>query len=183
MVSSLRAALEFLEKFGFFDVILPFLLVFTIIFGILEKTRVFGSEEVDGKKYPRKNINSMVAFVIAFFVIAAKEIVATIQTSLPQVALVLIIIVCFLMLAGSFMADKEFSFEKRKGWVAVLTITVFLTVLTIFFNALGWMDTIYAWSKSETGTLFPSLILLAIVIATIFYVVGTKPKSEGGKEE
>ena len=44
MVTPLNNAIEFLREFGFFNVVLPFLLVFTVVFGILEKTRLFGTE-------------------------------------------------------------------------------------------------------------------------------------------
>ena len=88
MVSPLEGSLEFLEAFGFFNVVLPFLLVFTLIFAILEKTRILGTE--DGKS--RKNLNAMLSFVFALFVVATKEIVLAIRGSLPQVALILIIV-------------------------------------------------------------------------------------------
>ena len=47
MVSAFGGALDFMNKVGVFDVVLPFLLVFTLIFAFLEKTKVFGSHLVD----------------------------------------------------------------------------------------------------------------------------------------
>ena len=41
--SVFRGIIEFFEKIGIYDVVLPFLLVFTIVFAILEKTKVFGT--------------------------------------------------------------------------------------------------------------------------------------------
>ena len=38
-VSSFRSAIDFFGQVGVYDVILPFLLVFTIMFAILEKTK------------------------------------------------------------------------------------------------------------------------------------------------
>ena len=106
-------AIQFLQDFGFFTVVLPFLLVFTIIFGILEKTKIFGVEK---DKQPKKNLNSMIAFVIAFFVVAASNIVEVIQASLPWVSLVLIIIISFLLLTGVFFGDEEYKlWDKQKG--------------------------------------------------------------------
>ena len=57
MVSTFRGVLEFFQDLGVYDVILPFLLIFTIVFAILEKARVFGTEEIDGTKYTKKNHN------------------------------------------------------------------------------------------------------------------------------
>ena len=44
MASTFREVLLFFEQIGIYDVVLPFLLVFTIVFAILEKTKLFGTE-------------------------------------------------------------------------------------------------------------------------------------------
>lgn len=177
--TALGSVLDFLQEFGFFDVILPFLLIFTVVFGILEKTKIFGVDEVDGKKYPKKNINAMVAFAIGFFVVAAKEVVESLKVSLPNVALVLIIAICFMMLAGSFLGDKEFSFEGRRGWLIFLTVIMFIAILLIFLNSLGWLSTLIAFIMANTSTVLLPLVLLIVVVVTILFVVGKKPKPEG----
>ncbi|MFH0798510.1 MAG: hypothetical protein V1906_03805 [Candidatus Woesearchaeota archaeon] len=183
-MTALGSAIDFLRDFGFFDVIQPFLLVFSILFGILEKTKVFGVEEIDGKKYARKNINSMVSFVIAFFVIATKEIVTALQVSLPKVALVLTIVVCFMLLVGSFMAEGEFSFEKNKFWKGFLTIIMFLAVVVIFLDAFNWLDPIIGYVLSEKSTIVVPLLIFAGMIGTVFYIIGgSKPKSEEKKDK
>src|SRR3989344_2103770 len=103
MASSFREALGFLADIGVYDVVLPFVLVFVIVFAIFEKTRVFGTYTYqDGKEYPKKNLNSMVAFVIAFFVIASSQLVETITKISANVVVLLVGIVFFLLLAGSF---------------------------------------------------------------------------------
>ena len=38
-------AIQFLAKLGIYDVVLPFLLVFTIVFAIMEKTKLLGTEK------------------------------------------------------------------------------------------------------------------------------------------
>ena len=45
MVSSFRETIIFFEELGVYDVILPFLLVFCIVFAILEKSKIFGTEK------------------------------------------------------------------------------------------------------------------------------------------
>lgn len=177
MATALGSAIEFLQDFGFFDVILPFLLVFTIVFGILEKTKIFGVEKVDDKEYPRKGINSMIAFVIAFFVVAAREVVASIQVSIPQVILVLITLVCFMLLVGTFMGDKQFNFEEKGKWLAFLMVIIFISVILIFLNSFGWLDSVFAYLAEHTYLLAPVAFVIIIVVA-IMYVVGGKPKKK-----
>ncbi len=91
MVSPLGKAVEFLRDFGLFDVILPFLLVFTITFAVLEKTRILGTIKIHGSDdtIPNKNLNSMVAFSVALLVVATANIVRAINESLPNIILLL----------------------------------------------------------------------------------------------
>ena len=53
--------------------VLPFLLVFTIVFAILEKTKIFGATK-DGES--KKNINAVVALVLGLLMIAQKIFLA-----------------------------------------------------------------------------------------------------------
>lgn len=181
MVSALGQAVDFLVDFGFFDVVLPFLLVFTVVFGILEKTRIFGVEKIGGEEYPKKNLNSMVAFVMAFFVVATKEIVTSLQISLPQVALILIVLLSFLMLAGSFMGDRTFSFESSK-WAVFLTLIAFIAVVMIYLNSFGWLNPILDFIKANPGTVVVPTVLVVVVLGTIFYVVGGNPAPKEKKD-
>src|SRR3989338_3185819 len=104
-MSTLGNAIAFLQDFGLFDVILPFLLVFTLVFAVLEKTKIFG---VEGEKsQSRKNLNAMVAFSIAFFVTASVNIVAAFQVALPWISLVLVILVSFLLLSGVMFEETS----------------------------------------------------------------------------
>src|SRR3989338_8886122 len=80
MATPFRQVIEFFDTIGLFDVVLPFLLVFTIVFAILEKTKVLGTEDIEGKKYTKKNLNAIASFVMAFLVVASSELVEIITT-------------------------------------------------------------------------------------------------------
>jgi|ETNmetMinimDraft_2_1059921.scaffolds.fasta_scaffold60864_2 hypothetical protein len=180
MATPLENALDFLESFGFFDVILPFLLVFTIVFAILEKSAIFGKEKIGDTMASRSSINSMVAFVIALFVVVTKEIVQSLREALPQVALILVIVVSFMMLAGSLSkGDEPFNFDdNNKNWKIFLTLTLFTSVLAVFLNSIGWLFPILDYVTANWDeTFIVSLIFLAIVIGIILYIVRT-PKEE-----
>ena len=53
--SAFRGVIEFLGDMGVYDVILPFLLVFTIVFAILEKTKILGTAKEGGETIGKKN--------------------------------------------------------------------------------------------------------------------------------
>lgn len=187
MVTPLGKAIEFFRDFGLFDVVLPFLLVFTIVFGVLEKTKILG---VEGKEhYPRKNLNAMISFVIGLIVVATANVVQTINKALPNVILFLIAILSFLVLTGIFQKDNEDkSFkELHPYWYGTFIAFAFIAILGIFFNAIEasdgrtWFEVIWDWIITEFDTaVFGSIIILIIVVFAIYYL--SKRSGEEGKK-
>ncbi len=190
MVSQFREVIAFFDTLGVYDVILPFLLVFTIVYALLEKTKVFGTEEVgEGKKITRKNLNSMVAFVSAFFVVASTKLVAFINETVAHVVLLLILSVCFLLLAGSFHTGaKEFFLEGT--WKNIFMAIMFIGILLIGLNAAktesgeswleyGWNYIIGHWDSTAVG----SIVLLLVIVGFMFFIVKGDSSTKEKKEE
>lgn len=183
MGTALGNAIDFLQDFGFFDIILPFLLIFTVVFGILEKIKIFGTVDGTPTGHPKKNINAMVAFSMAFFVITTKEIVQAIQISVPQVVFVLIAVICAMLLVGSmFTGEKEFGFSQNQAFAWVVGGILFIAVLGIVLNSVGWLDPILDYVENYWDReLITGLILLLVVIGAVFVVTGAGPFSKDTK--
>ena len=183
MASAFRNVIVFFEEIGLYDVVLPFLLVFTIVFAILEKTKVFGTEQIDGKEYSKKNLNSITAFVIAFFVIASSKLVEIITTVSSYTVILLLLSVLFLLLVGSFMKEGEGGFLKG-NWNYFFMIMMFVGIALIFIYALGWWDVMWGFFRFQTGgEVVGSIILLAIIVLFIWYIVKGEPHTDGVKKD
>ncbi len=191
MVSTFRGMIEFLGEIGIYDVILPFLLVFTIIFAILEKTKVLGTEKIGDKDVTKKNINSLVAFVMAFLVVASTELVRTINEVMANIVLLLLLSIGFLMLAGSFHSGKsEFFLDKDKQpffyWFFMVLMLV--GIIGIFLHAIqyeGQPFLIFAWEWLgqywDNGAV-GSLIMILVLVGFMIFITNT-PKTEEKKKE
>lgn len=185
--SDFRNALDFLDRIGVFDVVLPFLLIFTIVFAMLEKTRVFGTEEVDGKKYTKKNLNALASFAIAFFAIASAKVVNALTQISANVVILLFASVFFLMLVGSFHPQAGAEGFALKGWTqGAFVIIMFLGLAGIFLNAIKtgdktWLEWIFDWlSQFSTNVSVPTIILMGLVIGAIVFITrGEKPAGGG----
>jgi len=176
MVTPFRGIIEFFADIGLYDVVLPFLLVFTIVFAILEKTKVFGTEKIEGKEYTKKNINSMAAFVMAFFVIASSRLVEIITEVSSNVVLLLLLSVLFLLLVGSFFKEGTGVFLEG-GWRIFFMVVMFVGISLIFLHALGWLDKVWGFlGKGTGGNAVGSIVLIIIIILFMIYVV-KEPKS------
>ncbi len=173
--SIFRGVIDFMGKIGVYDVILPFLLVFTIIFAILEKTRILGIEKINNVEVTRKNLNTIVAFSISFFVIASVQLVGIISSIMANVALILVISVCFLMMVGVFYKDGEFDFAgKHKGWTSAFIIISFIALIIIFLNAMDWLQFIVSLFENWNADWAASIIFMAFVIGAIVYITWDK---------
>jgi len=179
--SVFRGVISFLDQIGVYDVILPFLLVFTIFFAILEKTKILGMEKVEGREITKKNLNAIVSFVVAFLVIASTKLVAVINETMANIVLLLILAISFMLLVGVFFGSKEVTLENYPGWTKFFMVVMFIGVVIIFLNALNWLQYILALFTYWDSQWASSIILLGIVIAFIYYITmepGKKPKKE-----
>jgi small-conductance mechanosensitive channel len=186
--SVFRGSIEFLERLGVYDVVLPFLLVFSIMFAVLEKTRVFGTEEmhdVKDKKVTRKNINAMVAFVMAFLVIASSKMVGWINTALPRIVLLVIVSICFLLLIGVFYSEKEDVYFEKGPWRNFFIVLMFIGVVLIFMGVITIADTDETWLEwtydkvvyQFDDTAVSSIIMFLVVLGLMFFVT-KEPKAD-----
>jgi hypothetical protein len=182
-VTAFRGILQFFEKIGVYDVVLPFLLVFSIVFAILEKTKVLGVEKIENKEYTKKNLNAMVAFVVSFLVIASSRLVQIITTVSAQVVVLLMASVLFLLLVGSFFKEGSGVFLEG-GWRVFFMWIMFIGILLIFMNALGWLENFWGWvSAGSGGYAAGSIILIIIVIFFMWFVVKTPEGKSTVKKE
>ncbi|MBR9676257.1 hypothetical protein GOV05_04570 [Candidatus Woesearchaeota archaeon] len=188
MASTFRGIIEFFDSLGIYDVILPFLLIFTIVFAILEKTKVLGLEEVGEEKVTRKNLNSMVAFVMAFLVVASAELVRIVNETMANMVILLLLSLSFMLLVGSFHSgDKEFFLEGT--YKNIFMVVMLLGIAGVFLHAIqynGEPFIVYAydwladkWDTNAVG----SIILILITVGLMMYVTkDQKPRKTESKD-
>lgn len=114
-----------LESYGLRTVLLPFLLVFAIVYAILEKIKIFD----------KKGVNVVIAFVMGFFVATNTVVVEIIGRSLPNVSVVLIAILCIILVIGIFGFRLDLTQSHAGGLIAILA---FVVVGYIFARSANW---------------------------------------------
>lgn len=193
MASTFRGMIEFMDQLGIYDVILPFLLVFTIVFAILEKTRVLGVETMgENKQVSKKNINALVAFVVGFLVVASTQLVSTINEAMANMVLLLLLIVSFLLLVGSFhTGTSEFFLDpkKHKFFYWFFMGLMLVGILGIFLHAIKTEDgqpfLYYAWdwlSQYWDNGAVGSVIMILVLVGFMAYITNGGPKAPEKEE-
>ena len=178
MVSTLQGTLNFLKDFGFFDVVVPFLLFFAIVFAVLEKTRVLGEK--------KSNVNLIVALAVSLLVIATNKAVNFISTVIPNMILFLVLIIMFVMITGIFFKEGDYEFYKEhKIWFGIFMVILF--VLTIGFVLNAWpvegsmtlLEKLWvAIQSGSSGELVGGIILFAFMVGAIALVMNSSKKKE-----
>tara|TARA_Y100000310_G_C20678945_1_gene814740 strand:+ start:1770 stop:2318 length:549 start_codon:yes stop_codon:yes gene_type:complete len=163
-----------LQGAGFFDVFLPFLLIFVVLFAILEKTKLFGTE--GESKKPRKNINVVFAFITAMIVIVNTEVIATMNLYLSKISLIIIIFVMFLIIFGLWAGAQY----EPAGWLFFVGMVVaILGTIWALTPEIGLDLPYWAYPTDWDGP----LVLGAIIgILTLWFLLGSgesKPKNGG----
>ncbi len=183
-VSTFRGVLEFFDKIGIYDVVLPFLLVFSITFAIFEKTKVLGTEEIEGKRYTKKNLNAMASFVIAFMVVASSKLVEMITEVSSNMVILLLLVVFFLLLIGSFYKEGEGVFLE-KGWKLGGMIVLLIGISAVFAQAIkmesgeGFLEYGWNWLVDHlSSTAVASIIMLIVIFLFMLYIVKEHPKEK-----
>ena len=111
-----------MKEFGIFTVILPFLFIFLVAYGILSYIKPFGDD---------KYVNSILAFIIAFMAIQFLPILIFVQMVVPYI-FALFLIVFLALLLFRFMGVKEDSVQEALAHPDVFGVIIAVLIIGIF---------------------------------------------------
>ncbi|HLC31815.1 MAG TPA: hypothetical protein VJK51_04040 [Candidatus Nanoarchaeia archaeon] len=140
------------------EYLLPFLLVFTVVFALLQKSEILGK----GKK----QIDALVALVMGLIVLAFARSVLLILQLGQFVAVALVIILVFLLLWGMFFSGGEFKIDKKVQWVmgGLAFVAVLLAVL-YFTGTWEYLKSYFSEGISGVGVTIIFLVVIGLAVA------------------
>ena len=161
-----------LDFWGVRDIILPFILIFTIFFAVMQRIKIFGEKS--------KRYNVALSLVIALLVVIPHatgtypmqyDVVNIINDSIPEVALLVIVVVLLLIMVGLVGGDVP----KRTGFTSLLAMVAAVTLLLIFVSSFTPLPILQYIDPS-----IQALIVILLVFGLIVWYV-TKPEVEHPK--
>ncbi len=150
------------EANGIFDIALPFLLIFAIVFGILTATNIFSGN---------KGVNVIVAVVIGLMSLRLGMVQAFFTEVFPRFGIAIAILLVIGILAAAFIPD-----EQRKYWsIGLAAAGALFGAIAVFnaFDAVDWFWTDWFFGENLSTT----IIVLAIVGLIIAVSISNSPKS------
>ncbi len=143
--------------------ILPFLLIFFIVFAILEKTKLFG----EGKK----QLNALISFVIGLIFVSVLYPTLVVSNLVLFLTVAIVAIFVILLFWGFIFGDKE-GFKPTNWMKIVLAVVAGIAFIIALVWATGFYENIgtflfhQSWSKTF-WTNFSFIIVIAIALALI----------------
>lgn len=143
--------------------IYPFLLMFFIVFAILEKSKVLGE---------KKQINALVAFVIGLIFVSVAYPKMVVGNMILFLTIAIIIVFVVLMLWGFITGEDGLKFDKfPKGlkWVIgiAIIIGVFLAVLWATGVGLGFFENIIGEDTEAFWVNAIFIVMIAVALAVV----------------
>ncbi len=159
----------FLTNTLFRDIILPFLLAFTLIFALLEKSKLLG----DGKQ----QINAIIAFVIAAILIYYTNAVGIISQMMVFMAIALAILFVFMLLFGFVWGTTGGDPFKDAVWLKwLLGIGALIaTIIAVLYVTGKWDSVVSYLTNSNTGS---NIFFILIIVGAIAAVILSSGKGE-----
>jgi len=110
-----------LEGMGVYEIALPFLLVFTVVFGALRKANIFGNAKFDG----------VIGLVVAFLIIREDIFISFMNDLLARFSVIIVVIVAFLIIFGIFGAGTG---TFTKGLMTIFIIAALIGGVYVLFD-------------------------------------------------
>lgn len=150
---------------GFFSYVLPFLLIFALVFGILNQIRLFKEN---------KSINGIIALVVGLMALQFDFVPIFFSEIFPRMGIGLVVLLLLLIFAGMF-ADPD----SNATMYTLMGIGVIIAIIVLINTAgsLGWSAG-YWWYDNWRTVAVAVVILLVIGI-----IVGSANAKESKANE
>jgi hypothetical protein len=158
------AIADFLSKWeqaGFFSYLLPFLLVFALVFGILTRVNIFKDNKV---------VNGIIALAVALMSLQFQFVPAFFAQIFPRLGVALAIILAIMIMVGLFADPKSNVVNYVLLGIGVITVAV---VLIQSAGAVGWQSG--EWWQTN-WQLVVGAIFLFVLVSVIIGSASTKNK-------
>ncbi|MEM4713979.1 MAG: hypothetical protein QXQ79_00325 [Candidatus Nanoarchaeia archaeon] len=170
VLNPLENVLNLLQQFGFFKVVLPFLLIFALVYAVILKTGILGDPATNAWVRP---IASIIAFVAGFLVVAYTPVVEAIERVVPQAGFLLLVVLLLLMVLGMLGFPIT---EKFTGKLAPIALIIGLVVVAIFLAIVGaavgpQIPILYSFAQFMMGMIPIELTSEQIALLLAFLII------------
>ena len=159
------------QSAGIFEYVLPFLLIFAIVFGILEASKISFTKE--------RKLNVIIALVVGLLAVGYTSrmnfsVGQFLQEIFPRLGVGIAVLLVILILVGVFVGED---IQKYVNWgLLAIAFIIAIVVITKSFDTFGWYSN--GAYGDYVGWIIGAVLLLGIIIAVSVGGSGSsKPKT------
>ena len=145
------------EQAGFFSYVLPFLLIFAVVFGILTKIQLFQNS---------KGLNAVVAIVVGLLSLQFSFVPIFFSEIFPRLGVGLSVILALFILVGLFLPSTNTTTSNFLMLAA--GVVVFLVVIVKTFGYLGYGTNLGYLIQAN----LPAILIVAVLVIGVGAVIG-----------
>lgn len=144
------------QEMGLFNYLLPFLLIFALVFGILTKVNLFNDNKV---------VNAIIALVVGLIAIQFSAVSDFFAIIFPNLGIALSIILVILIIAGLFLGDV-IGKEKWPNYLLLgIAGIIIVVVLVQSAGSFGW--NVAQWWIDNWATITAVVLIVGLAIAAV----------------
>lgn len=177
LLDEIRNVFYSLQASGVIEIVIPFLLIFTVLYAVMKKVPIF---EQNKEKI-------VVALAITLLVIVPHitgiispeyDVVQIINNSLPAIVLIIFIVLMAMILLGFIKGEPVKLQETATGIVAVIALVL---VAVIFARSAGYLQSgLPSWLYWLDDPHLGALIVVIAIFALITWYITHEPKQGKG---
>ena len=149
-------------KFAF-----PFLLIFFILFGILEKTKVFGED--------KHRLNALISFVVGLIFVGAVFPKLVVENLILFLTVSIVVVFIGLLLWG-FVSGEEAKVPGKLKPIAGILVFIALVIAVFWATGVEGNFFDFLFRSSWSTEFWTNAAFIVVVIAAIVLVVSTAGK-------
>ena len=153
------------EQAGVFSYVLPFLLIFALVFGTLSVLKLFGEQS--------KGLNVVIALAVALMSLQFDFVPLFFAQLFPRLGVGLAVILAIMILMGLFAMGSGKDAGTMQKWFRVMMIFIILVTFVIIIlnstDAFGWYSGFgfQYWLRYNWPTVLGIVIFLGALIAIV----------------
>jgi hypothetical protein len=149
------------EQMGIFTLVLPFLLIFAIVYAILNKSKILGEN---------KGVQSVIALAVGLLAIINPTVTNFFQMIFPRLGIGISVLLVVIILIGLFAGGTNTSINTTIMWI-LFGVGGFIALIIVFstFSDLGWFASYMDWQQA-----IPTLIAVGVIITLVVLIIKGK---------
>lgn len=149
----------------------PFLLIFFIVFAVLERTKILG----EGKK----QINALVAFVVGLLFVGTVSSQMLIQNMILFLSIALVIMFVVYLLWGFLFVNEDFKISKPLRNTLMVIVGIAMVVALFYITGIG--STVFGalFSVKLSSAFWTNFFFIVLIAAALAIALKTSSGASG----